>query len=68
MVDILRRGSRAAETMIGGLYGGAAFSGIANGGSIVADVLWITFFYVIVTGLYIAIAKYYESRKGEPIT
>lgn len=66
MVDIPRRGAKAAETIIGGMYAAASYDAIRDG-FMLSDVGYIMGLAVIVMVLFIAIGRYYERRNGEPL-
>lgn len=67
MVDQLRSGTRAAETIIGGMFGGAAFSIVSDGMPGPEGSFWILVMTVAALVLFIGLHWWYETRRGEPI-
>lgn len=66
MVDTLRRGTRAAETIMGGIYGGASYNWLSDGMT-AADIVAVMGLTVVLMGLYVALGWYYERRRGQPL-
>lgn len=67
MVDQLRSGTRAAETIIGGMFGGSTFSIVSDGSLGLDGLFWILVMTVAAMALFIGLHWWYEIRRGEPI-
>lgn len=66
MVDWLRSGTKAAETIMGGMAGGIAFSLISDGLLPPREIGILAIVTVILMALFITAHWYYERRRGEP--
>lgn len=67
MVDQLRSGTRAAETIIGGMFGGSAFRIVSDGLPGLEGFFWILVMSVAAMALFVGLHWWYEERRGEPI-
>ena len=65
MVDTLRSGTKAAETMIGGMGGGVTYSVIQDGLTLDTELIQIFILAVVLMGLFISLHWYYERRSNE---
>lgn len=65
MVDTLRSGTKAAETMLGGMGGGIAYSVVQDGKVPLSEVKVVFVVTVVLMALLILLHKYYEWREGE---
>lgn len=66
MTDILRSGTRAAETMIGGMAGAFAYSVTTDGIPTGRDLVLILIVAIAIIALFILLHEYYGRVKGEP--
>lgn len=65
MVDTLRSGTKAAETILGGMGGGIAYSVIQDGRVPLGEVKMVFLVTMVLMALFILLHKYYEWRKGK---
>lgn len=65
MVDTLRSGTKAAETMLGGMGGGIAYSVVQDGRVPLGKFKMIFLVTIVLMALFILLHKYYEWREGE---
>lgn len=66
MVDTLRTGTKAAETIIGGMAGGVAYSIINDDTTLMYDIKWVFVVSIALIGLFVLLHWYYEWKTGEP--
>lgn len=65
MVNHLYSGTRAAETIIGGMFGGAIYSFTNEGLPSLTDFGWITILFLSAVGLHVGLHWWYEHQRGE---
>ncbi len=66
MVDILYTGTKAGETIIGGMVGGLVYSIISEGVVGIGDISSIVGVFFVLTFLFFALHWWYERKRGEP--
>ena len=64
MVDHLYSGTKAAETIIGGMFGGAIYSFTRDGVPSMTDLGWIVILFLVSVGLFMALHWWYEKQRG----